>query len=261
MVVCLQAHGLGPQGRITLIGDRKTTGGQQAFGLQLFAAQAHHHDLTTKIGVEADVAQRANRNDRIGRINGHTAAIGVFQPDHVIDVRVQGQQLRLDATHRQRHDTHHTLHGGGDGQNVAGAHRAIRIAVALKRVPRERLVRRWLHGGHGQAFERARRGHLKQTFMHPAAGWNGLERIANGHVVAAHHVAFGHVAQSHFVALWHLVAQGDACARHALWQDGPGGQSAVVGNDGHVVVRMHADGEGVLCHRRGFSNSGAKARS
>ena len=63
----------------------------------------------------------------------------MLQADHVIHIGVARQQLLFDALDRKVHHSGHALHGGGDRQNVAGADRAIRVAVALEGVARERL--------------------------------------------------------------------------------------------------------------------------
>ena len=91
--------------------------------------------------------------------------------------------------------------------------------------------------------------------MHPAAGRDVFERIADGHVVAAHHASFGNVYQRHLVALGHLVAQCDACAGHMGGQHRASRQAPVVGNDGNVVLGVHADGEGESRQVVHFNNS------
>ena len=152
MLRILQTHRVGPTRRITRIGDRKTARWQQALWLQLFTAKTDQHHLAPKIGIQADVAQSADRNDGVGRVDGHATAIAVLQTHHVVHMRVQGQQLVLDAAHGLCHHTRHTLHGGGDGQNIARAHRAIGIAVTLKGVAGQWRLHRRRHGGHGQAL-------------------------------------------------------------------------------------------------------------
>jgi len=114
-----------------------TARGQQPLGLQLLAAQADHHHLAAEVGVAADVAQGANRDDGVGRVDGHTAAVAVLQAHHVVHVGKARQQLGLDALHGKVHHTGHALHRGGDGQDVARAHRAIGVAKALKGVARQ----------------------------------------------------------------------------------------------------------------------------
>ena len=89
-------------------------------------------DIQGEVGIQADVAQRADGDHRIRCVDRHAAAVTVLQPDHVVHVRVQRQQLGLDAGHGLRHHAGHALHGGGDGQDVAGAHRAIGVAQALE---------------------------------------------------------------------------------------------------------------------------------
>ena len=129
----------------------KLPGRQQAVGLQLLAAQAHHHHLAAEVRVERDVAQRADRDLGAGGVDGHAAAIGVLQADDVVDVRVQRQQLGLDARHRDGDDPGHALHGRRDRQDVARADGAVGVAVALEREAgqqaRRRAPRPWPSAG------------------------------------------------------------------------------------------------------------------
>jgi hypothetical protein len=84
-------------------GDRARR--QQPLGLQLLAAQADHHHLAAEVGVQADVAQRADGDHRIGRVDGHAAAVAVLQRHHVVHVRVRGSSsalMRCTANGRPR---------------------------------------------------------------------------------------------------------------------------------------------------------------
>ena len=117
---------------IALIHDGETARRQQPLRLEFLAAQADHHHLISKVRVEGDIAQRADRDLCARRIDGHPAAVGVLQADHVVYLRVFGQQLGLDALHREAGDAGHALHGLGDRQDVARADRAVGIAVALE---------------------------------------------------------------------------------------------------------------------------------
>jgi hypothetical protein len=74
--------------------------------------------------------------------------------------------------------------------------------------------------------------------MHPAAGRDGLERVANGDAVAQHGRVCCQVHQRHLVALRHAVNQ-----HQSTWQCGACGQTTVIGHDGDVVALMHADGQ------------------
>ena len=67
----------------------------EAVGLQLFAAQAHHQQLAAEVRVLADVAQGALRNLGARRVDGDAAAVGVLQRHHVIHVGKQRQQFGL----------------------------------------------------------------------------------------------------------------------------------------------------------------------
>ena len=129
-------------GDVALIDDGEAARRQQALGLQLLAAQAHHHHLAAEVRVQADVAQRADRDLGAGRVDGHAAAVGVFEADHVVDVRELRQQLGLDALHREVEHAGHALHRGRDRQDVARADRAVGVAKAFEGVALERRQRR-----------------------------------------------------------------------------------------------------------------------
>ena len=178
---------------ITLIDDLYAAGRQQALGLQLLAAQADDHDLTAEIRIQRDVAQRAYGDDCIRRVNRHTAAVAVFQPNHIVNIREARQQFLLDAADGKINHASYTLHSGGNGEDVARTDRAIWVAVALEGVAFKRGLRRWFDCSHRQAFKAARCWHLQQAFVHPAAGRNVFERIANRYVVAQHCRTFGQV--------------------------------------------------------------------
>jgi hypothetical protein len=154
-----------------------------------------------------------------------------------------GQQLGLDALHREVGDAGHALHGLRDGQDVARADRAVRVAEALEGVALQRRLRLALRGGDRQVVEAARVGHLEQPLVHPAAGRDVLERIADRHVVAPHHALRRDVGGRHLVPLRHLLAQ-----LQAGRQQRPFRQAAVVRHDGHVVGLVHADQEGRRRH-------------
>ena len=179
----MQTHGFRAQGRITFVHNRKTARWQQPVGLQLFAAQADHHHLAAKVGVAADVAQGADGNRCVGRVNGHTTPVGMLQAHHVVHVRVQRQQFGLDACHCQRHHTGNTLHRGGDGQNVACTHGAVHIDVAFEGVAFQRLKRCWFHRRQGQTGQDTGSRHVDQAFVHPAASGNFRLGVTDWHVV------------------------------------------------------------------------------
>ena len=155
---------------VALINDRNRSRRKKPFGLQLFAAQADHHDFPAKVRVQCDVAQGANRDDGIWRINRNAAAVAVLQPHHVVHIFKTRQQLIFDAFDRKRHHARHALHGRGDGQNVPATHRAIGIAIALKGIALQRGQRVWPYGGDGQVVKAACVGHIQQALMHPATG-------------------------------------------------------------------------------------------
>ena len=200
--------------RIALVADRERARRQQPLGLQLLAAEAHDHHLAAEVRVQADVAQRADRDHRVGRVDGDAAAVGVLEADDVVDVRVARQQLGLDPRDRELDDAGDALHGRRDGQDVARADRAVGVAKALEGEAFERRRRVALDGRDRQAFERARRGHAQQPLMDPAAGGDRLHRIADRDAVAQHRLACADRGQRDLVA-----------GRHAILQHQAGGEA------------------------------------
>ena len=217
-------------------GDRDRSGWQQALGLQLLAAQAEHHHLAAEVRVGGDVAQGADRDHRIGRVDGDAAAVAVLQRQHAVDVGVLRQQLGADALGRDARHAGDALHGLRDRQQVARADGAVGVAVALEGVALERLRRGRLARGHRQVGQVARRRHAQQPLVHPAACGNRFGGVADGHVVAPHHAAFGNVDQRHLVPLRHPVAH-----HQTVLEARARTQPTIVGHDGHVVGRVHLD--------------------
>ena len=140
-------------------------GGKQAFRLQLLAAETDHHGAAAEIRIEADIAQRPDRNFGVRRIDGDAAAVSVFEPHHVIDVSIFRQQLGANARHRMLDNAGDTLHGCGDAEDVARSDRPVGIAVALERVAFERRRERRIVGRKRQAIER-RRGRHESAAAH-----------------------------------------------------------------------------------------------
>ena len=134
-------------GHVAFVDQRYCPRRQQSFRLQLLTAQADHHHLAAKVRIEANVAQRADWNDGVGRVDGNTAAISVVQPDDVVDVGELRQQFCLDALHGEVSHAGHALHSLGDRQDVARADRAVQVLVALEGVALERWLRLGLDGG------------------------------------------------------------------------------------------------------------------
>jgi hypothetical protein len=182
------------------------------------------------------VAQRADRDHRVGGVDRYAAAVRVLEPDHVVDVRIAGQQLVADAAHRDVEHAGYALHGRRDRQDIARADRPVGVAVAL-----EREALDWRRGGrtmrgHRQAPQLARGRHFDQSLVHPAARGDRFERVADRHAVAHDGRAGGQVDERNLVRLRHLVEQPDATR-----QQGAGRQAAVVADDRDVVAVAHAD--------------------
>jgi len=109
---------------------------------------------------------------------------------------------------REVNDAGYALHGGRDGEDVAGSDRAVAIAVALKGVAIERLYRLGPHGGDRQIVELARRRHLQQALVHPAARRNVAHRVTDRDVVTQDGGVGRQIDERHLVALRHVLVQG-----------------------------------------------------
>ena len=205
-------------------------------GLELFTAQADHQGFAAQIGVARQVAHGADGNVGIRRRNRHAAAVAVGQRHHVIDMRVLGQQLVLDALDRMVQHAGNALHGGGNAEDVARAHGAVRIAIALEGKPLQgRLGFRHL-GGQRQAVQRRCGGHAQLVLLHPTATRNRRQGITDGLAVANNLAALGDVFQRHLVALRDEI-HGD----QAVGKLGTGGYPLIVHHDHHIVALVQTD--------------------
>ena len=187
------------------------------------------------------MAQGADGDDRVRRIDRHATAIAVRQAHHIVHMRVQRQQLLANALHRKLHHPRHALHRGGDGQDVARAHAAIGIAVTLKGITSQRHPIGRGGSGLGQIVQATGIGHVQQTLVDPTACMQIAGRMAYDHVVAAHRCTSGHIDQGHLVPLGHFVTQHQARAGSFAGQNGASRQAAIVGHDGHVVAGVHGN--------------------
>ncbi|MNS80543.1 hypothetical protein D3C72_1142240 [compost metagenome] len=111
---------------------------QQTFWLELLAAQTNHHHFAAKIRVKRNVVNGANRHHGSRSVDRHAAAVQVVQAHHTVDVRVFWQQIALDDFHHVIHHARHTMHAGGNAEQVFGADTAIFVAIAFEGVAFQR---------------------------------------------------------------------------------------------------------------------------
>ena len=224
------------QGQDVFGGD--VLGGQHPVVGQLFAPEAHHHDLAPKVGVPDQVAHRTDGQIRQRRVDGDPAAVGMGDGHHAVHVGVFRQQLFFDPLHRHFQHAGGALDGGDDPQQVAGAGGAHLVAVAqpggaggggqfLRRLDAGAPG----HIGQGRAF-----GQVEHMLVDPAAGGNICLGIAQHHPVADDLAAGGDVPQGDLVGLGDGVP-GD----EAALQFGTGGQ--IVHRDGDVVMVVDLNGQ------------------
>ena len=84
----------------------------------------------------------------------------MLQRHDVVYVGKPRQQLGLDALHGEAGDAGDTLHGLGNGQNVAGADRAVEVAKTVEGVALQGQLGFRPHRGDGQSIKAARGGHI-----------------------------------------------------------------------------------------------------
>ncbi len=158
------------------------------------------------------------------------------QGHHVIDVRVFGQQFVTNALDCMVQHAGHALHGGGDPQNVAGAHRTVGVAVALEGVTLQRCLFLGHRIGHRQAVERRRRRHAQLVFPDPTATRYWLQRVTDGVAITNNGLAHGQVNGADLVALRHVIDR-----HQAVVEFGSGRHTLVVDHDHDVIQRVQPD--------------------
>ncbi len=230
-------------GDIRRSGNRNRARRHQAFGLQLLATEADHHHFAAEIRIQTDVAYRADRHHRVRRVDRDAATIGVPEAHDIVDVRVVRQQFGLDARDRVLNHIGHALHRGRNGQDVARAHRAVGIAIALEREAFQRRHLRRLDGRDRQIFQSGRTRHADHVLVDPTALRQGLERVSDHHVIADDFVAFREIGQRDFVSLRNTLTQ-----RKAIGKYGALPQTAVVDDDRDIVIGVNANVERGLFH-------------
>jgi len=165
----------------------------------------------------------------------------VRQRHDVVDVRVFRQELGADALHRIFHRALDALHGGGDAEDALGADRAVRIAVALEGEAFERRQRSG-HGGRDfQLVEGRGLRHANARLIHPFAGQDRRERVADHLAVADDRCAFRDVDQRRLVPLRHEGAQCQAAG-----EAGAGGKPEIIDHDRDIVALVELDVAGLL---------------
>ena len=205
-------------------------------GLQFLATQADHQRLAPQVRVARQIAHRANRDVRVGGGDRHAAAVTVGQCDHVIDVRVLGQQLILDAFYRVIKHAGHALHGGGDPENIARANSAVSVAIPLESEAFERRLSVRHLGGERQTVQRRRGRHAQLIFLDPTATGDRLQCVANDLAVANHVPALGNVLQRDLVALRHKIHRHQAIRKLST-----GRYPLVIDHNHYIVPLVQAD--------------------
>jgi len=208
----------------------------QTLGLQFLAAKTNNHRAAAEVRIAADISECPNWDLGVRRLNRHATTINVLKADHVVDIGVLREQLVADPAHGMLDDARDALHGRRYGEQIACSNGPIGIAVAFKRIAVEGRSKRCVFGRDRQSFQRQWGRHHEALLIDPGACWKRLRRVADDDIITANGGAFSEIDQRHLVAL-----------RHALAKCGPRrqlrtcGKAKVVGDDGDVVVRVHAD--------------------
>ena len=215
---------------------------QQTVGLQFLAAKTNDHGAAAEVRIEANVSERPNRDLSVQRLDRHSTAINVLKANHVVDIGVLGEQLVADPAHGVLDYARDALDGCSYGEQISSSHRPIGIAVAFKYIALEGRCERCVLSCDRQPFERRGGRHDEPPLIDPRACWHYLRGVADYDIITADGCAFSEIDQRYLVAL-----------RHALAKCGPRrqlrtcGETKVVGDDGHVVVRVHADNTRCFC--------------
>ena len=160
---------------------------------------------------------------------------------HVVDIGIAGQQLPFDPVYHVVGDARHTLHAGGDAEDVARAHTAVGIAVALEGVALQRFPVSRLARCKRQSIQCRRLGHPQHRFVNPAPARDRLPGEADHLAVTQHRRVPGDVNQRYLVSLRIPFAQLGAVSEQAA-----GRQAVRADHDGHVVVWIDLDRQAVV---------------
>ena len=158
------------------------------------------------------------------------------QGHHIIDMRVTGQQLVLDTLDRMVQHAGHTLHGGGDAEDIARPDRAIGVAITLEGEALKWHLRCGNIGGQWQAIERRCGGHAQLVLIDPTAPRNGLQGIADHLTVADHLATFGNSRQRDLVALGDKIHRHQPVGKHSTRR-----YALVVDHHRDIIPRVQAD--------------------
>ncbi|MHC2165185.1 hypothetical protein ACVL5V_007606 [Bradyrhizobium ottawaense] len=169
------------------------------------------------------------------------AAIGMGQRHDVVDIRVLRQQLGADALDCIFHRALDALHGRGDAEDVLGADRAVRIAIALERKAFERRQRRGDCGGDLELVEVGGIRHANACLVDPFAGQDRRQRVADDLAVADDRLILRDVDQRRLVPLRHEGAQCQAAGKA-----GAGGKPEIIDHDRDIVALVELDVAGLL---------------
>ena len=81
--------------------------------------------------------------------------------------------------------------------------------------------------------------------MDPVSSGNGASRIADGRAITGDWSTLGNLAEGHLVPLGYVLPQGKPARTN-----GSSRQPVFVYDDGHIVIEMHANQEGLRLHWR-----------
>ncbi len=216
---------------------------KEPVGLQLLTAEADDQHFAAEVRVQREVAERADGDRCAGGVDRHPASVGVLERHHVVDTGVPRQQLPPDAFGGDLHRRGHALHGRGEGQDIARAHGAVGVGVALEGESFECWLGRGHGGGQRKLLQLRRRRDREQLLADPCAAREAPRREADRRPVAQDRGTRGDVVQGDLVRLRH------GFLRHeAIGEPGADGKALGVDDDADVVSGVDADVAGI--HRR-----------
>ncbi|MNP33362.1 hypothetical protein D3C76_1265970 [compost metagenome] len=108
----------------------------------------------------------------------------MVQRHHIVHMGILGQQLILDPLDGDIKNSRHTLHTGGNAQNILDPHRTVPVPETLEGISLQRRKRLRHPGGQRQLLQLGGSGQNDIGFVDPAAPDNVAGSIPDNFPVA-----------------------------------------------------------------------------
>ena len=178
---------------------------------QLFAAERNNHQLSAKVRMMTEIAQRTDRNLRFRRIDGNTASICMVNRYHIIHMRILRQNLSANALNSHIQYTLNALNRRLDTQNIARTGvTALRIAISHKRLARRfRQIGMNVHAV-SHFIQRRRCGQAKHKLVDPRSLRDKILCISKHHTVTDNLSILFNIPKSNLMSLRNIRKRNDA---------------------------------------------------